>query len=524
MRLAPTLAVAAVLCALAGLPIFGLGWGIGLFPGANTSSLPLNSAALVLIGSAAFLLRSKSAGRWIVGLALIAALLTLTKQVLYHGGWITTPTLPGNAIMISLLALSLVLVVRRNIIAAQLAALLSMLPSSMLILDRLYTFTDYDGSVAGVVFSSGLLSAVAILCGTASRGPMRHFLAPDPHGQLQRLRLAALTAAAIGLGFVVAKLNFHSETLPVIVTAFVAIIVVFVSDISGYLSRVDAWRMESSAPVETAALAASIDEALARGDFRVHFQPQIDLPTDRVVGMEALVRWHSPEHGTIQPATFIPTAEASGLIVPLGRWVLESACEQAMRWRGTVLGGVDMSVNVSPVQLRTPGFVEDVRGILCRTGFPPQRLVLELTESALVRRGEVGFDVLWALHEQGLRIAIDDFGTGYSCLAYLRDLPVSSLKIDQSFVQRLPDGESDAIIARSIVGLGRGLGLTIVAEGVETVEQADFLKGIWCDKAQGYLYARPLDADGALAWAMGIPAGDVGVAGGGRTPVPEEVK
>lgn len=507
VRLAPKLALAAIGCAIFGLGTFGFGWGIEIFPGINVRTLPLNSAALLLIGIAAYRLRPQMPAWPTYGLALMAVVLAAAKQLMVLNEWIKGPTTLNSTIMIWLLALALVLAARRRIIASQFVAFLSMLPPSVFLLGMLYSANSYEGTVIVVVFASGLLSAASILCGTAYRGPMRHFLSPEPVGQLQRIRLTTLTIATIGIGFIGAKLGFHREVVPLLITALVAIIIVMVTDISGYLGRV-ADKNAHTPPVaaDLLPLISKISEGLERGEFSVHFQPQVDLSTNRTVGMEALARWNDPEKGMISPGIFIPAAEASGMIVPLGSWVLESACQQGVRWNSTALAGIDISVNVSPVQFKTPGFVETVQDILRRTGFPPERLILELTESAMVRRGEKGFQALWALHELGLQISIDDFGTGYSCLAYLRDLPVNYLKIDQSFVQRLPNRESDVVIARSIVGLGRGLGLTIVAEGVETIEQADFLKGIWCDKAQGYLYSPPLDADGALAWVIGASA------------------
>lgn len=506
VRLAPKLALSAIACSVFGLGAFGFGWGIELFPGINIRTLPLNSAALLLIGIAAFRLRPHGSVWPIYSLAFMAVVLATTKLIMVLGGWITGPTTLNNTMMVWLLALALVLVARRRIVAGQFIAFLAMLPPTVFLIGMLYSSTSYEGTVIVIVFASGLLSAASILFGTAYRGPMRHFLSPDPEGKLQRIRLVTLTGATIGLGFIGAKLDFHREAAPLLVTAMVAIIIVMVTDISRYRGRVADKKVDAPISDDLLPLASKIRDALERGDFSLQFQPQVDLSTNRTVGMEALARWHDPEDGMISPAVFIPAAEASGLIVPLGCWVLESACEQGMRWNSTPLAGINISVNVSPVQFKTPGFVESVQDILCRTGFPPERLILELTESAMVRRGEQGFQALWALHELGLKISIDDFGTGYSCLAYLHDLPVNYLKIDQSFVQRLPFRESDVVIARSIVGLGRGLGLSIVAEGVETTEQADFLKGIWCDKAQGYLYSRPLDADGALAWAMSTSA------------------
>ncbi|MDR6951129.1 EAL domain-containing protein (putative c-di-GMP-specific phosphodiesterase class I)/uncharacterized membrane protein (UPF0136 family) [Ancylobacter sp. 3268] len=502
VRLAPKLAVAGIAFALLGLAVFGFGWGIALFPGTNVRTFPLNSAALLLIGIAALRLRPSRPVIPTYGLVATAAVLALLKPVLVLFGWITGPTTINNTIMIELLALAVVLVAQRRIAAGQFLAMLSMLLPISFLVGWLYTAKSFDGSIVIIVIASGLLSGASVLCGTANRGPLRHLLAPNPEGRLQRARLTVLVAATIGLGYIGTRLDFHREVVPLIITAMVGIIIVMVTDIFGYLSRVAEKASGLLLSGRPSPLDAKISEALHGGDFSLYYQPQVDLSTNRTVGMEALARWQDPELGMVSPAVFIPAAEASGEIIPLGYWLLERACEQGVRWQGTVLDGVPISVNVSPVQLKMPDFVENVRQILCRTGFPQECLILELTESGMVRRGEPGFQALWTLHEMGLKISIDDFGTGYSCLAYLHDLPVTYLKIDQSFVRRLPSEERDVVVARSIVGLGRGLGLIIVAEGVETPEQADFLRGIWCDKAQGHLFSRPLDADAVLEWAM----------------------
>ncbi|MBV9632173.1 MAG: EAL domain-containing protein [Xanthobacteraceae bacterium] len=254
-----------------------------------------------------------------------------------------------------------------------------------------------------------------------------------------------------------------------------------------------------------ATLAKELEGANKRGEFFVLYQPQIDLVTGLVSGVEALMRWNHPRHGLVSPAEFIPIAEASGHIVSLGAWILQEACTQANRWRNTVLAQTATAVNVSVVQLNQLDFVDAVARILKKTGLPAQRLVLEVTENEMVQRGDRAFLALRALRAAGVHIAIDDFGTGYSCLSYLRDLPSNALKIDQSFVQKLSGHSGAAAVAQAIVALGRSLGLRVVAEGIETLEQEDFLKSIWCDEGQGFLYARPMTADQTEAWAEAWP-------------------
>ena len=233
-------------------------------------------------------------------------------------------------------------------------------------------------------------------------------------------------------------------------------------------------------------------QALAQGDFRLHYQPQVDLHTGRVVGAEALIRWRDVERGDISPGEFIPLAEESGFIVAIDRWVLRQAVRQAAAWRA---GGRDlvMSVNVSALQFRQPGFVDAVADTLSEAGLPAQWLELELTESILIQDAQDAMQRLQALAQLGVRLAIDDFGTGYSSLAYLKRFPIGRLKIDRSFVSGLPSGESDAAIVQAIISMGQALRLQIVAEGVETEGQRRFLEHTGCNLYQGFLFAPALD-------------------------------
>ena len=233
-------------------------------------------------------------------------------------------------------------------------------------------------------------------------------------------------------------------------------------------------------------------QALAHGKFRLHYQPQVDLHTGRVVGAEALIRWLDVERGEISPGEFIPLAEESGFIVAIDRWVLRQAVRQAAMWRARGHELV-MSVNVSALQFRQPGFFDDVAGTLSEAGLPAQWLELELTESILIQDAQDAMQRLQALAQLGVRLAIDDFGTGYSSLAYLKRFPIGRLKIDRSFVSGLPSGESDAAIVQAIISMGRALHLQIVAEGVETEDQRRFLEHTGCNLYQGFLFAPALD-------------------------------
>ncbi|MEV0777526.1 putative bifunctional diguanylate cyclase/phosphodiesterase [Streptomyces sp. NPDC050433] len=246
-------------------------------------------------------------------------------------------------------------------------------------------------------------------------------------------------------------------------------------------------------------LTTSLPAALERGEFFIEYQPLVDLADGRVHGAEALVRWSHPTHGVLSPDRFIPLAEHTGLIVPLGRWVLEQSVRQARVWQeelaaGTFAGPVRINVNLSPAQLHHPGLVADTVEVLERVGLAPGSLCLEVTESALIGADEDLLKPLRQLAEMGVDIALDDFGTGYSNLANLRRLPVSVLKLDRSFTQGMQQHPADPVdlkIVEGIVSLAHGLELAVTVEGVETGAQADHLRRLGCDTAQGWYYARP---------------------------------
>jgi len=208
--------------------------------------------------------------------------------------------------------------------------------------------------------------------------------------------------------------------------------------------------------------------------------------------MEALVRWQHPERGLVSPGAFIPVAENSGLIVPLGEWILRTACSQNMKWQETGMAPLRVSVNLSPRQFRQPNLVEMVDQTLRETGMAPQFLELEITETSMMRNVESAIQTLRGLQALGVQIAIDDFGTGYSSLSYLKNFPISTLKIDQSFVRDAVTDRADAAIVKTIIALGHSLELTVKAEGVETEEQLEFLRRLECDEMQGYLFSKPL--------------------------------
>jgi diguanylate cyclase (GGDEF)-like protein/PAS domain S-box-containing protein len=235
-----------------------------------------------------------------------------------------------------------------------------------------------------------------------------------------------------------------------------------------------------------------LHQALYRAELQLCYQPQMDVEKNRVIGVEALLRWTNAELGEITPSRFIPVAEDSGLIVPIGAWVIEQACRQAQAWRHAGLTDITMSVNLSALQFRRAGLIETVAGALERSGLPPHLLELELTESILLQDVENTLDTVRQLKAMGVRLAIDDFGTGYSSLSYLKRFAVDRLKIDQSFVRDIGTDPDDAAIVQAVIQLARSLRLGIIAEGVETPEQLAFLCEAGCPEVQGYLFSRPL--------------------------------
>ena len=242
------------------------------------------------------------------------------------------------------------------------------------------------------------------------------------------------------------------------------------------------------------ALESELARAIDRQEFVLHYQPQIDLQDERVIGAEALVRWLHPEKGLIAPARFIPVAEETGLIVALGDWVLCEACRQARAWQAGGMAPMVISVNLSGVQFRQPGLVARVAEVLAQYGLAPQYLELELTESILVQDAEGVLQTVHELKALGLKLAIDDFGTGYSSLSYLKRFDVDKLKIDQSFVRDLCSNAEDAAIVQAVIQLGLGLNLSIIAEGAETAEQVQHLRDKGCQQVQGYFFSKPLPA------------------------------
>jgi diguanylate cyclase (GGDEF)-like protein len=253
--------------------------------------------------------------------------------------------------------------------------------------------------------------------------------------------------------------------------------------------------------VERLRLETDLRKALQRDEFKVHYQPIIVLETGKIAGFEALVRWQHPERGPILPSAFIPVAEETGLILPLGLWVLRAACRQLHDWhsRSPELASLIMSVNLSSKQLAQPDLVEQIDQILRDTSIAPPYLKLEITESVIMEHPNSAAEVLKSLKERGIQLSLDDFGTGYSSLSYLHRFPIDTLKVDRSFINRLDGVDGDPVIVQTIVALAHNLGMEVVAEGVETEGQVERLKDMGCQFAQGYFFSRPVDGASASA-------------------------
>jgi diguanylate cyclase (GGDEF)-like protein len=244
--------------------------------------------------------------------------------------------------------------------------------------------------------------------------------------------------------------------------------------------------------VERQLIEEHLRRALERQEFALHYQPKIILKTGAISGVEALLRWTHPTRGYVPPGQFIPVAEDCGLILPIGAWVLKEACAQARAWADAGLPALTMAVNVSPVQFKSNGFLNNLAAILIETGLDPRSLELEVTEGALMKNPELAADTLSTLRGMGVQVAIDDFGTGYSSLSYLRRFPLDALKIDQSFIRQITTIPDETVIVSAIISMGQSLNLRIIAEGVETEDQLDFLKAHKCDEAQGFYFSRPV--------------------------------
>lgn len=246
------------------------------------------------------------------------------------------------------------------------------------------------------------------------------------------------------------------------------------------------------------ALETSLRRAVERGELFLQYQPIADLKTGTFTGAEALVRWNHPQFGVLAPGDFIPLADETGLIIEIGEWVLHQACMQAKSWHDVGLYPMTISVNVSAVQLGQTQLLNQVADVLSKTGLDPACLELEITESVLMQDAEASIKMLGMLKDMGIKISVDDFGTGYSSLSYLKQLPIDVLKIDKSFTRDIGRDADNSLIVTAIVALAKSLNLSVLAEGVESIEQLGYLRKEKCDRAQGYYYSRPVDPDALL--------------------------
>jgi diguanylate cyclase (GGDEF)-like protein len=253
--------------------------------------------------------------------------------------------------------------------------------------------------------------------------------------------------------------------------------------------------------IERLMLETGLRRALERDEFLLHYQAKRDLATGDISGVEALLRWQHPDLGIVPPLHFIPTAEESGLIVPIGKWVLDTACAQNVVWQQQGLPAMRIAVNLSPRQFTDPNLLQDIRGALAASGMAPQLLELEITESMVMQNPEEAKRVLVALKKIGVHLSIDDFGTGYSSMSLIKQFPIDTIKVDRSFVRDLPIDANDRAITKTVIALGKALNLTIVAEGVETAAQEEFLRDQHCDEIQGFLFTKPLAGDDFAAFA-----------------------
>jgi diguanylate cyclase (GGDEF)-like protein len=251
----------------------------------------------------------------------------------------------------------------------------------------------------------------------------------------------------------------------------------------------------NAAAFERLTMENDLRKAIERNELLLYYQPQIDLRTGKISGMEALLRWNHHVRGMIMPSDFIPLAEDTGLIIPISKWIMHTACVQNKAWQKEGLQTIPVSVNLSSLQFRQKNILGTILQVLEKSKLKPDYLILEITESSLMENTEETFATLNALSELGLRLAIDDFGTGYSSLSYLKRFPLYAIKIDRSFIKGIPTNPGDAAIVKAIIAMAHSLELQVVAEGVETEEQLDFLRNVVCDEMQGFLFSRPLPSE-----------------------------
>ena len=515
----PRLAVAVTAIGIVVLMAYAFGWVHVWRPlTGGPSTHPCTAIALSLLGLSVLLARPTKRSDASALLAVLAGAIALARLLAAASGhadvfqaWspfqlvLTVQAAAGHpiimsirtAVMILLLASSLCLIRARYTGPSQILAGIAAFPLLISMIGYLFGSGHFHGQVALPTLATGLLCVTAVLFRTAHRSPLRGMLSSGMSSHFARVQIGIFVSLILLLGVVASRSGFDAnpDALSVEATILILIIVMVVSATAQLLNGLHLTGAGDST------LLRSLAGAWDRGETYLVYQPQIEFATGKFVGVEALARWQHPSNGLISPKDFIHLAETSGLIVPLGAWILRTACSEAARWRTGVLSHATVAVNASAFQLTKPGFLNMVVQTLQQTGLPPHRLVLEVTESAMMRETDDALRVLRDLRALGISVAIDDFGTGYSSLSYLRTLPCDYLKIDQSFVRELPGDAGGAKISRAVIALGESFGLQVVAEGVETLEQADFLRELGCHKGQGYLYSRPLTPDVLPDWA-----------------------
>lgn len=406
-----------------------------------------------------------------------------------------------GTVVLFLLACAVALKYLQHPILAQIMSLPAIFPPVLTATHFLCGISPPGDGIDAAILISNILCAIAVLGRTAHRPPLRSFLVASPLGSSLRWLIFLQLTACISLLLWSQPADDFTD-LGARAARIAAIMIIALLMIAGIASR-RLYRLGPSIEPSTieARLTKGLFGACRRGEIRLLFQPQVDIADHRMTGVEVLVRWNHPELGLLSPIEFIPLAERSGAIRELGAWVLREACLHAMTWRHPILADIKVAVNVSAIQLDDSSFADMVEAVLRETGFPAGRLVVEVTESSVMHKGDRALKTLAALKELGSLVAIDDFGTGYSSLSYLLILPADYLKIDKSFIQALPGDPDSGAITRSIIALGHTLGLRTLAEGVETEEQEQFLQASWCDESQGFLYAKPLLENELHLWA-----------------------
>ena len=531
---APRAAVCAVILGLAVLAGYAFGFEPLWRPVPDgPATHPMTAVTVILIGLSALLARPRRPSNVSALLAVLAGSIAAARLVTIALGrddvfqlWspfshtLSVADLNGErismglraSVMIVLLAVALCLIWARRPFASQIFVILAAYPPIFTMIGYAYGIVDLRGVLSLTTLTAGLLCIAAVLGRTTHRAPLRSLLAADSSGQIFRFQLFVLVGICFILGLIATRSGFEvpAKILSVGAAIIVLAIILVLANAAHRSQQLERLRSHKRKPAARSPLLLELERAAELGQMFLLYQPQVNLAAGRPIGAEVLMRWRHPIRGLISPTEFIPLAESSGLIHGLGLWALEEACGQAARWRSGAMSKAKIAVNVSPIQLRQPGFADAVRQIALGAGLNLNRLILEITESAMVPSNGDGLLVLAQLRESGVRIAIDDFGTGYSSLSYLRDLPSDDLKIDQSFVRDVPGDPRAEAIARAIVAVGKSLGHQILAEGIETREQAEFLKSIGCDKGQGFLFAHPMRADELEAWAEAASVIDSG--------------